>query len=128
MYVKDETSAVALAVDDTYHEAMMRWNAAMYAALIATPSALSDLLFAIDQEIDRLSDEAKGQQLSTPEFRAERRHLGQLVAQYVDAARRTSGLPVLGLPSAWSWDAEPSVGSSASAGGVGTSGAGQVGP
>jgi hypothetical protein len=104
--VEDKTSAALEAAMDDFHEATTRWNSAMYAALIATPSSVVELLFSIDREIDRLSTLSKQKWFSTDDFRRERLPLGRLVAAYLNVARSTSGLPALHLPSAWSWETD----------------------
>lgn len=104
--------ALAADVDDTgaearaahYLDATTAWNSAMYTALIVGSETVVELLFATDREIDNLFLKAQSRQWSPAEFRQERRHIGELAAQLLDAARRATDSPALQLTSVWSWE------------------------
>ena len=64
---------------------------AMYAALLVSPPRIADLVQALDREADRLIDRAMEKQWSRDDFRKERRALGRLAAEYLNASRAETG-------------------------------------
>lgn len=91
------------ALRSRFESAVTSWNAALYAVLVGGDRVLGDSLREIDRHIDRLTTKAMRRTWDRAEFRAERRPIGEAMAQYVDLVRKQAGLPPLGLPSIWTW-------------------------
>lgn len=92
------------ALSTAYREATIRWNSSIYAALLVSPPKLAALVQALDREVDRLVDIAMEKPWSRTDFRHERRALGRLAAQYLNASRAETGWSGSRLDSVWAWD------------------------
>jgi hypothetical protein len=88
-----------------YHKATIGWNSSIYAALLVSPPNVVDLVQDLDREVDRLVDRAMEKRWSRAEFREERRALGRLAADYLNASRAETGWSSIPLKSVWAWDA-----------------------
>jgi hypothetical protein len=80
------------------------WNNARHAALLISSPEVAALLYKLDGQLDSLTQRAVTKQWTLVEFRQERGSLGQLAADYLDAARAETGWPPLRLKSLWEWD------------------------
>jgi hypothetical protein len=74
------------------------------AALLISSPEVAALLYKLDGQLDSLTQRAVTKQWTLVEFRQERGSLGQLGADYLDAARAETGWPPLRLKSLWEWD------------------------
>jgi len=90
-----------------YHEATIGWNSSIYAALLMSPPKLATLVHNLDREVDRLLDRALEKKWSRIGFREERRHLGRLAADYLNASRAEVGWSPVPIESVWAWDRAP---------------------
>jgi hypothetical protein len=92
-----------------YHKATIGWNSSIYAALLVSPPQVVDLVQDLDREVDRLLDRALEKPWSRTDFREERRALGRLAADYLNASRVETGWSSIPLKSVWAWgEAAPS--------------------
>jgi hypothetical protein len=80
------------------------WNNARHAALFVSSPKVAALLQDLDGQLDSLTIRAVTKQWTLVEFRKERDSLGQLAADFLDAARAETGWPPLQLKSLWTWD------------------------
>jgi hypothetical protein len=80
------------------------WNNARHAALLVSSPEVAALLQDLDGHLDSLTTRAVTKQWTLVEFRKERDSLGQLAADYLDAARAETDSPPLQLKSLWMWD------------------------
>jgi hypothetical protein len=87
-----------------YHEATIGWNSSIYAALLVSPPDLAALVQNLDREVDRLLERALEKQWSRTDFREERRGLGRLAANYLNASRAEVGWSPVPIDSVWAWD------------------------
>src|SRR5579872_1104035 len=87
-----------------YHEASVKWNSSIYAALLVSSPEIADMVQDLDREVDRLLELALGKQWSRVEFREERRSLGRLAATYLNASRAEVGWPPIPIDTVWAWD------------------------
>jgi hypothetical protein len=87
-----------------YHEATIGWNSSIYAALLVSPPKLAALVQNLDREVDRLLERALEKQWSRIDFREERRGLGRLAADYLNASRAEVGWSPVPIESVWAWD------------------------
>jgi hypothetical protein len=87
-----------------YRDATIRWNSSIYTALLVSPPRVANLVQALDREADRLMDRAMEQRWSRENFRDERRALGRLAAEYLNASRAETGWSPIRLGSVWAWD------------------------
>jgi hypothetical protein len=87
-----------------YHEVTIGWNSSIYAALLVSPPNVVNLVQGLDREVDRLLERALEKQWSRAAFREERRALGRLAANYLNASRAETGWPSIPLESVWAWD------------------------
>jgi hypothetical protein len=87
-----------------YHEATIGWNSSIYAALLVSPPNLAALVQNLDREVDRLLERALEKQWSRIDFREERRRLGRLAANYLNASRAEVGWSPVPIDSVWAWD------------------------
>lgn len=85
------------------HSATIRWNAARLAAALVAPQNEINAIAAIDAESDRVMDRALATRWQSREFRAEREHLGELGAEYLNLVRTNEGLPATEILSIWPW-------------------------
>lgn len=85
------------------HQATIRWNSARLAASLLAPAAEVELLAALDQETDRVMDQALRKDWLSRDFRAEREKLGELGAQYLNLVRRDEKLNEISMTTVWSW-------------------------
>jgi hypothetical protein len=98
---EDETARRLIA---THREATIRWNSAVYAALLVSPAHVAAHLPELDREVDRLKEKAMARPWTRVEFRQERKQLGRMAADYLNATRRVAGLSGLEVSSVWAWD------------------------
>ena len=103
-YLSEKPARGAPRTASAYHEATIGWNSSIYAALLVSPPQLAVLVQNLDREIDRLLDQALGKQWSRADFREERRALGRLAADYVNASRAEVGWSPAPIDSVWAWD------------------------
>ena len=96
----DQTSA--------YHKATIKWNSSIYAALLVSSPKVVELVHDMDIEVDRLLNRALEKRWSRADFRAERRALGRLAADYVNASRAEIGWSRAPIESVWAWHVKPS--------------------
>jgi hypothetical protein len=87
-----------------YRDATIGWNSSIYAALLVSPPRVADLAHALDREVDRLVDRAIEKRWSREDFREERRSLGRLAAEYLNASRAETGWSPIRLESVFAWD------------------------
>ena len=83
--------------------AVTRWNAAMYRVLLVASTPISTIVRELDRQADGVTGAALSQVWTREAFRNERRPLGELMAEYIDAVRAETGETGLGLVSIWSW-------------------------
>lgn len=93
-----------------YHEASVGWNSSIYAALLVSPPKVADLVQVLDREVDRLLELALERHWSRADFREDRRPIGRLAAEYLNASRAETGWSPILIESVWAWD-EPSAAS-----------------
>jgi len=87
-----------------FHEVSIGWNSSIYAALLVSPPKVVDLVQGLDREVDRLLGRALERRWSRADFREERRALGRLAADYLNASRAETGWSPIPLESVWAWD------------------------
>lgn len=85
------------------HQATIRWNSARLAAALVGAADEVELLTRIDLESDRVMDSALGKQWSSRDFRAERAHLGELGAAYLNRVRLNERIGAVPIATIWSW-------------------------
>jgi len=90
-----------------YHKVTIGWNSSIYAALLVSPPNVVDIVQGLDRDVDRLTDRAMEKRWSRAEFREERRAIGRLAADYLNASRAETGWSSIPLKSVWTWDAAP---------------------
>ena len=88
----------------TYHEASVKWNSSIYAALLVSTPKIADMVQDLDREVDRLLVRAMEKPWSRADFREERRSLGRLAATYLNASRAEVGWPPIPIDAVWAWD------------------------
>ena len=88
----------------TYHEASVKWNSSIYAALLVSSPKIADMVQDLDREVDRLLVRAMEKPWSRSEFRKERRSLGRLAATYLNASRAEVGWSPIPIDTVWAWD------------------------
>ena len=86
-----------------YERAVTEWNAAMYRVLLVASVPIADLVHQLDREVERVTGRAMEQVWLRTPFREERRELGTLMADYLNAVRVEMGEAALSLTSIWSW-------------------------
>lgn len=67
-----------------YHEASVKWNSSIYAALLVSSPEIADMVQELDREVDR--------------------SLGRLAATYLNASRAEVGWPPIPIDTVWTWD------------------------
>jgi hypothetical protein len=87
-----------------------RWNASQFALLLRGSRERTALLRDLDLEIDRMASLSKERVFDREAFRAERIHLGRLMATYIEQSRKHYDLPPLKLDTVWTWDVSPGSG------------------
>ncbi len=92
------------AASSAYHQATIGWNSSIYAALLVSPPKLAALVQNLDREVDRLLERALEKRWSRDDFRDERRALGRLAADYLNASRAEVGWSPVPIESVWAWD------------------------
>lgn len=85
------------------HNATIRWNSARLAASLLSPAIQVEALAALDQETDRVMDEALRKTWNSRDFRARRARLGELGARYMNLVRSHERLGSLPMKTIWSW-------------------------
>ena len=90
-----------------YHEATVKWNSSIYAALLVSPPKIANMVQDLDREVDRLTERAMEKSWPRTEFREERRSIGRLAASYLNASRAEIGWPPIPIDSVWAWDESP---------------------
>ena len=91
------------AASSAYHQATIGWNSSIYAALLVSPPKLAALVQNLDREVDRLLERAVEKRWSRVDFRDERRALGRLAADYLNASRAEVGWSPVPIESVWAW-------------------------
>ena len=80
----------------TYHEASVKWNSSIYAALLVTSPKIADMVQDLDREVDRLLARAMEKPWSRAEFRKERRSLGRRLLHFAAAPKSKTAGPLSG--------------------------------
>ncbi len=87
----------------TFDRVVSDWNSSMHELLIVAPPELISLSRKIDCELDRLLDLAIEERWSREGFRSEREAVGQLIAQFANQARHSTGAARVALDNVWTW-------------------------
>jgi hypothetical protein len=87
-----------------YHEASVSWNSSIYAALLVSSPKIANIVQGLDREVDRLLERAMEKPWSRLGFREERRSLGRLAANYLNASRAEVGWSSIPIETVWAWD------------------------
>ena len=104
-YLTEKPSRPTLTpVASTYHEASVDWNSSIYAAMLVSSPSIVNMVQGLDREVDKLLEHAMEKSWSRSEFREERRSLGRLAADYLNASRAEIGWPPVPIESVWAWD------------------------
>lgn len=103
-YLTEKPARGSPRASSAYHEATIRWNSSIYAALLVSPPKLAALVQNLDREVDRLLERALERRWSRIDFREERRVLGRLAADYLNASRAEVGWSPVPIESVWAWD------------------------